>query len=52
MIRHIVSALWMVGTGKLSIDEFQALLDGVKSERQLWRVAPPNGLFLFKINYS
>ena len=51
MIRHIVSALWMVGTGKLSIDEFQALLDGVKSERQ-WRVAPPNGLFLFKINYS
>lgn len=51
MIRHIVSALWMVGSGKISPDEFMALLEGPKSEKQLWKVASPNGLFLYRINY-
>jgi tRNA pseudouridine38-40 synthase len=51
MIRHIVSALWMVGSKKISIDEFLALIDGPKSEKQLWKVASPNGLFLYRINY-
>lgn len=47
MIRHLVSALWMVGSGKLSEEEFVRLLKGVeKKEKRLWRVAPPNGLFL------
>jgi tRNA pseudouridine38-40 synthase len=51
MIRHIVSALWMVGSGKISVDEFLILLHGPKDERQKWKVASPNGLYLFKISY-
>lgn len=51
MIRHIVSALWMVGSGKLSTDEFIELLNGKKNTKQHWKVAPPNGLFLYRIYY-
>lgn len=51
MIRHIVSALWMVGSGKLSTDGFIKLLDAQKTDKQLWKVASPNGLFLYRINY-
>lgn len=51
MIRHIVSALWMVGSGKISSDDFINLLDGTKKTKQLWKVATPNGLFLYRINY-
>jgi tRNA pseudouridine38-40 synthase len=51
MIRHIVSALWMVGSGKISSEEFMGILNGPKSEHQRWKVAPPNGLFLYRINY-
>lgn len=52
MIRHIVSALWMIGSGKISTDDFFTLLDGPKNERQMWKVATPNGLFLYRINYN
>lgn len=52
MIRHIVSALWMVGSGKISTDDFLQLLNGPKVEKQLWKVAPANGLFLYRIDYS
>jgi len=52
MIRHIVSSLWMVGTKKISPDQLQELIDGKKIEQQLWKVAPPNGLFLNKITFS
>lgn len=51
MIRHIVSALWMVGSGKLTTDDFIKLLEGNKSQKQLWKVASPNGLFLYQIAY-
>lgn len=51
MIRHIVRALWMVGSGKLSIAEFKLLLNGAKNEKQQWKVASPNGLFLYAITY-
>ena len=51
MIRHIVSALWMVGSGKLSTQEFMQLLSGPKTLKQTWKVAPPNGLFLYQIHY-
>ncbi|HAZ12975.1 MAG: tRNA pseudouridine(38-40) synthase TruA [Bdellovibrionales bacterium GWA2_49_15] len=51
MIRHIVSALWMVGSGKISTEEFFTLLDGPKKAKQLWKVASPNGLFLYRINW-
>lgn len=51
MIRHIVSALWMVGSHKISPEEFLSLLEGPKSQKQRWKVASPNGLFLYRINY-
>ncbi len=51
MIRHIVSALWMVGSRKLSSEEFLNLLNGPKNPKQHWKVAPPNGLFLYRIIY-
>lgn len=51
MIRHLVSALWMVGSGKLSVEDFSSFLQGQRKEKQLWRVAPANGLFLFHIHY-
>jgi tRNA pseudouridine38-40 synthase len=51
MIRHLVSALWMVGSGKLTVEEFEQLLAGPKKEQQQWRVAPAKGLFLWRINY-
>ena len=51
MIRHIVSALWMVGTGKLSEKEFLELLTGPKSQKQKWKIAPANGLIFYKIYY-
>lgn len=50
MIRHIVSALWMVGSGKMTVQDFQLLLKKTKIEKKPWKVAPPNGLFLFNIN--
>ena len=52
MIRHLVSVLWQVGSGKLSIAEFQHLLNGPRIEKQKWKVASPNGLFLFHITFS
>jgi tRNA pseudouridine38-40 synthase len=50
MIRHLVSALWMVGSGKLTVQDFQNLLNEARIEKKPWKVAPPNGLFLFNIN--
>jgi tRNA pseudouridine38-40 synthase len=52
MVRHIVSALWMVGSGKLTEADFLILLKGYKTNKQNWKVAPPNGLYLYKINYN
>jgi len=51
MIRNIISALWIVGSGKLNAEEFIKLLNGPKNEKRLWKVAPPNGLFLYQIKY-
>lgn len=52
MVRHLLSALWMVGSGKLTPEEFSHLLNGQEKDQRLWKVAPPNGLFLYKINYQ
>lgn len=51
MIRHIVSALWMVGSGKISVVEFKQLLNTSKRDQHIWKVAPANGLFLYKIEF-
>ncbi len=51
MIRHLVSAFWRVGSGKLSLGDFLEILDGPRLERRLWIPAPACGLHLFRINY-
>lgn len=51
MIRHLVSALWMVGSKKLTVEDFSNLLHGPKWDKRIWKVAAPNGLFLHEINY-
>ncbi len=51
MIRHTIRALWMVGSGRITEREFAGYLNGPRAERQLWKVAPPNGLFLYRITY-
>jgi tRNA pseudouridine38-40 synthase len=51
MIRHIVSALWMVGSGRLTTEDFLYQLHGPKREKRIWKVAPANGLFLYEIKY-
>ena len=52
MIRHLIRGLWMVGSGKITEEEFLTLLDGPKIDKQLWRVAPASGLYLYRINYD
>lgn len=51
MIRHLMSALWMVGSGKLPVEQFVVLLDGPKRAKRLWRPAPARGLYLARIQY-
>jgi tRNA pseudouridine38-40 synthase len=48
MVRHLMSALWLVGSGKISPDEFSLLLNGPKKTTRLWKVASPRGLFLYR----
>ncbi len=52
MVRHLMSALWMVGSGRLTQDEFLTLIEGPAKEKRLWKVAHSTGLFLYKITYS
>ena len=51
MVRHIVSGLWMVGSGKLTTEEFLNLLNGPKRDKRVWKVAAPYGLYLHEIKY-
>lgn len=48
MVRHLMSALWSVGQGRISIDEFSLILSGVPKEKRLWKVATPRGLYLHR----
>ena len=50
MVRHLMSALWLVGNGKLSPEEFSLLLIGPVKTRRLWKVASPRGLYLYQFN--
>jgi tRNA pseudouridine38-40 synthase len=50
MVRHLMSALWLVGSGKISVDEFSLLLNGPAKNKRLWKVASPRGLFLYQFN--
>lgn len=51
MIRHLMTAMWKVGNGRMTVDEFMLLLKGPKREKALWKVAHPKGLFLYRIQY-
>jgi tRNA pseudouridine38-40 synthase len=51
MIRHLVSALWLVGSARMTESEFCQLLDGPRRDKQLWKPAPARGLYLFRITY-
>lgn len=52
MIRHLMTALWKVGNGRITVGEFMEILNGPKKEKTLWKVAHPKGLFLWKIDYE
>lgn len=49
MVRHLMSALYLVGSGKMSVDEFSNLLEGPLKDKRLWKVASARGLYLYKI---
>ncbi|MBL4652638.1 MAG: tRNA pseudouridine(38-40) synthase TruA [Flavobacteriales bacterium] len=50
MIRIIVYYLLQIGTGRLSIVEFDKILQGERNEKRK-RLAKPNGLYLSRIEY-
>lgn len=50
MVRHLMSALWLVGRGKISPDEFSALINGDIRKKRLWKVSTPRGLYLYRFN--
>lgn len=52
MIRHIVSSLWMIGSGKITLNEYKDLIGiNEQSKKIRWKVAPASGLYLVKINF-
>ena len=50
MIRIIIGTLAEVGRGKLTSDDFKAILES-KDRRKAGRTAPPSGLFLVRVVY-
>jgi tRNA U38,U39,U40 pseudouridine synthase TruA len=50
MVRNIVGTLVDVGRGKISIKEFERILKA-QDRRQAKMTAPPQGLFLMKVEY-
>lgn len=52
MVRHLVGALWMVGNGRLTVEDFSQYLHGEQKEQRPWKKADPRGLYLLKVNYE
>jgi tRNA pseudouridine38-40 synthase len=50
MVRLMVASLWAVGRGRIDFKAFEASLSG-PIERHLAPVAPPQGLFLYRVEY-
>lgn len=50
MVRLLMGAIWNVGRGKISLEEFQASLGPTRVQR-LGPVAPPEGLYMVRVNY-
>ncbi|MGD8677291.1 MAG: tRNA pseudouridine(38-40) synthase TruA, partial [Desulfobacterales bacterium] len=51
MVRNIVGTLVLVGSGKISVAEFEDILLSKERERA-GATAPPQGLFLMCVNYE
>jgi tRNA pseudouridine38-40 synthase len=51
MVRHLVGALWEVGGGKLTSEDFAKYLYGDLKPQRPWKKADPKGLFLVKVHY-
>lgn len=52
MVRHLMSALWLVGSGRITPEQFSSLLKGPKKTERLWKVASPRGLFLYRFQHT
>lgn len=52
MVRHLVGALWLVGNGKITVEDFSKYLHGELREQRPWKKADPRGLYLLKVNYE
>ena len=50
MVRLLMGALWNVGRGKISLEEFKSSLSSTKVPH-LGPVAPPEGLYMVRVNY-
>ncbi|MBA2404426.1 MAG: tRNA pseudouridine(38-40) synthase TruA [Bdellovibrionales bacterium] len=50
MVRLLMGAVWNVGRGKISLDDFKASLSSTPTER-IGATAPPQGLYMVRVNY-
>lgn len=50
MVRLLVGAVWNIGRGKITIDDLTVALGAQKTQR-LGPVAPPEGLYMVRVNY-
>ncbi len=52
MVRRIMGCLLMVGKNKISVDEFQMVMDNRKKKFEKMNISvPPQGLFLVEVRY-
>lgn len=52
MVRHLVGALWLVGSGRLTVEDFKQYLYGEQKQQRPWKKADPCGLYLLKVSYD
>ena len=50
MVRLLMGAVWNVGRGKITLEELQNSLGPTKLPK-LGMTAPPNGLYMVRVNY-
>lgn len=50
MVRLLMGAIWNIGRGKITLEQFQNSLSSTKVHK-LGPVAPPNGLYMVRVNY-
>jgi len=50
MVRLLMGAVWNVGRGKISLEEFKSSLTSAPTQR-MGATAPPQGLYMVRVNY-